>query len=169
MLNTYIKQFKKGNFNRFDAFYDATSKYVFFTLKKYIKDSMRIEDLMQDVYIKFIKKIDDLDVDKFNISYLTTMARNLAIDDLRKENNQVTYNDDLVHQYSDINQQEDYMYLLEKLQKEDKEIIYLHHIESLTFKEISILLNIPLQTIYSKYKGALKILKETYNESQKHI
>jgi RNA polymerase sigma-70 factor (ECF subfamily) len=169
MLNTYIKQFKKGNFNQFDSFYNGTSKYVFFTLKKYIKDSMRIEDLMQDVYIKFMNKIDDLDLDKFNISYLTTMARNLAIDNLRKENNQISYNDDFVYQYSDINQKEDYMYLLEKLQKEEKEIIYLHLIESLTFKEISILFDIPIQTIYSKYKVALKTLKEAYNESQKII
>lgn len=169
MLNTYIKQFKKGNFNRFDAFYDATSKYVFFTLKKYMKDAMRIEDLMQDVYIKFIKKIDDIDMDKFNISYLTTMAKNLAIDSLRKEGNQLTYNDDLVYTYVDQVKQEDYMYLLDTLQKEDKEIVYLHLIESLSFKDIAILLNSKLQTIYSKYKVALKVLKEAYNESQKHI
>jgi RNA polymerase sigma-70 factor (ECF subfamily) len=169
MLNTYIKQFKKGNFNRFDAFYDATSKYVFFTLKKYMKDTMRIEDLMQEVYIKFIKKIDDIDIEKFHISYLTTMAKNLAIDSLRKDGNQLNYNNDLIYQYMDSNQEEDYMYLLDILKQEDKEIVYLHLIESLSFKDIAILLNSKLQTIYSKYKVALKVLKEAYNESQKHI
>lgn len=169
ILRTYMKQFQKNQFHHFDDFYDATSKYVFFTLKKYLKDAMLIEDLMQDIYIKFVQKVKDIQVEQFNITYLTTMARNKAIDHLRKVNQNVILDDTYIHQHVDIKEiDQDYIWLLDQLSPSDKEIVFLHVIEGLTFKEMSTLFDRPLGTLYSQYQKALTILKEAYHEHQKN-
>jgi RNA polymerase sigma-70 factor (ECF subfamily) len=161
-MKDMIKAFQKKDFKAFDAFYAMTSKQVFFTLKKYIQDPMLIEDLMQETYIKFIKNILNVNPDLEVKSYLTTMARNLAIDHLRKTKPHV-YSDDILLNVLDNNQvDEDMLHLLDSLDKVDRDIIYLHVIEEMTFKDIGLLHDMPLGTVLWRYQKALKRLKKEY-------
>ncbi len=162
---TFISSFQKGQFKDFDQFYHLTSKQVFFTLKKYIQDIMLIEDFMQDVYMKFIDKIQDVDSSKNVKSYLTTIARNLAIDYLRKQKH-ATLDDIQVFQAFDASQVEkDYMWLLEHLDLTEKEIVYLHVIEDLKFKDIAVIVDKPLGTVLWKYQEARKKMKELIKDA----
>ncbi|HBD74279.1 MAG TPA: hypothetical protein DC003_01810 [Acholeplasmataceae bacterium] len=162
---TFISSFQKGQFKDFDQFYHLTSKQVFFTLKKYIQDIMLIEDFMQDVYMKFIDKIQDVDSSKNVKSYLTTIARNLAIDYLRKQKH-VTLDDVQVYQAFDASQVEkDYMWLLEHLDLTEKEIVYLHVIEDLKFKDIALIVDKPVGTVLWKYQEARKKMKELIKDA----
>jgi len=162
---TFISSFQKGQFKDFDQFYHLTSKQVFFTLKKYIQDIMLIEDFMQDVYMKFIDKIQDVDSSKNVKSYLTTIARNLAIDYLRKQKH-VTLDDIQVYQAFDASQVEkDYMWLLEHLDLTEKEIVYLHVIEDLKFKDIAVIVDKPVGTVLWKYQEARKKMKELIKDA----
>ena len=162
---TFISSFQKGQFKDFDQFYRLTSKQVFFTLKKYIQDIMLIEDFMQDVYMKFIDKIQDVDSSKNVKSYLTTIARNLAIDYLRKQKH-VTLDDVQVYQAFDASQVEkDYMWLLEHLDLTEKEIVYLHVIEDLKFKDIALIVDKPVGTVLWKYQEARKKMKELIKDA----
>ncbi len=162
---TFISSFQKGQFKDFDQFYHLTSKQVFFTLKKYIQDIMLIEDFMQDVYMKFIDKIQDVDSSKNVKSYLTTIARNLAIDYLRKQKH-VTLDDVQVYQAFDASQVEkDYMWLLEHLDLTEKEIVYLHVIEDLKFKDIAVIVDKPVGTVLWKYQEARKKMKELIKDA----
>jgi RNA polymerase sigma-70 factor (ECF subfamily) len=157
---SFISSFQKGQFKDFDQFYHLTSKQVFFTLKKYIQDAMLIEDFMQDVYMKFIDKIHDVDSRKNVKSYLTTIARNLAIDYLRKQNH-VTLDEIKVYQAFDVSQVEkDYMWLLDHLDFTEKEIVYLHVIEDMKFKDIAVIVDKPVGTVLWKYQEARKKMKE---------
>ena len=157
-----IKSFQKKDYQLFDVFYDATSKQVFFTLRKYIKDSMIIEDLMQETYVKFLKHIFDIKPDGNIKSYLTTIARNLAIDHLRKSS-KIEFNEayvmDLEEHFEDSH---DYLYLMDVLSQKEKHIVQLHIVESMTFKDISLIEKEPLGTILWRYQKALKKMKEAY-------
>lgn len=164
-LSTYIKQFQNGEYKLFDRFYEETSQQVFFTIKKYIHDTMTIEDIMQDVYVKFLKKIQDIKLDQNIKSYLTTMARNASIDYLRK-NRPVELNDDVIYEaYDRSNVGEEYLWLIEMLPSKEKEIVYLHVIEEQTFKDIAVITSEPLGTVLWRYKKAMTQLKE---ELKKH-
>lgn len=164
-FQSFISSFQKGQFKDFDQFYHLTSKQVFFTLKKYIQDAMLIEDFMQDVYMKFIDKIQDVDSHKNVKSYLTTIARNLAIDYLRKQKH-VTLDDIQVYQAFDASQVEkDYMWLLEHLDFTEKEIVYLHVIEDLKFKDIAVIVDKPVGTVLWKYQEARKKMKELMKDA----
>ena len=162
---SFISSFQKGQFKDFDQFYHLTSKQVFFTLKKYIQDAMLIEDFMQDVYMKFIDKIQDVDSRKNVKSYLTTIARNVAIDYLRKQKH-VIVDDIQVYQAFDASQVEkDYMWLLDHLDFTEKEIVYLHVIEEMKFKDIAVIVNKPVGTVLWKYQEARKKMKELMKDA----
>lgn len=157
-----IKSFQKKDYQLFDVFYDATSKQVFFTLRKYIKDSMIIEDLMQETYVKFLKHIFDIKPDGNIKSYLTTIARNLAIDHLRKSS-KVEFNEAYVMDLEEhFEESHDYLYLMDVVSLKEKQIVRLHIVESMTFKDISLIEKEPLGTILWRYQKALKKMKEAY-------
>jgi RNA polymerase sigma-70 factor (ECF subfamily) len=159
-LSKYVIQFQKEDFKLFDRFYKETSQQVFFTIKKYIKDNMTIEDIMQDVYVKFLKKIQHVDPSQNIKSYLTTIARNASIDYLR-QHHPVEYDDNHVYEaFDDQRIEKDYLWLLETLPSKEKEIVYLHVIEELKFKDIAIITDAPLGTILWRYKKAMTQLKE---------
>ncbi|MGB0175328.1 MAG: RNA polymerase sigma factor [Acholeplasmataceae bacterium] len=159
-LSKYVIQFQKEDYKLFDRFYEETSQQVFFTIKKYIKDGMTVEDIMQDVYVKFLKKIKKIDIHQNIKSYLTTMARNASIDYLRKHN-PVEYDDQHVYEvYDDQMMNEDYLWLLDTLPPNEKDIVYLHVIEEQKFKDIAIIVDEPLGTVLWRYKKAMTTLKE---------
>lgn len=161
-MKDMIKSFQKKDYQLFDVFYDTTSKQVFFTLRKYIKDSMIIEDLMQETYVKFLKHIFDIKPDGNIKSYLTTIARNLAIDHLRKSS-KVEFNEAYVMDVEEhFEESHDYLYLMDVLSPKEKHIVRLHIVESMTFKDISLIEKEPLGTILWRYQKALKKMKEAY-------
>jgi RNA polymerase sigma-70 factor, ECF subfamily len=161
-MKDMIKSFQNKDYQLFDVFYDATSKQVFFTLRKYIKDSMIIEDLMQETYVKFLKHIFDIKPDGNIKSYLTTIARNLAIDHLRKSS-KVEFNETYVMDLEEhFEETHDYLYLMHVLSQKEKNIVQLHIFESMTFKDISLIEKEPLGTILWRYQKALKKMKEAY-------
>lgn len=157
-----IEAFQKKDYQRFDEFYELTSKHVFFTLKKYIKDPMMVEDLMQETFIKFLKSIHLVKPNLEVKSYITTIARNLAIDHLRKQR-PIEYDDAVLDLIIDPYQVEkDWLHVLDVLDHINKDIVYLHVIESMTFKDIAILHQMPLGTVLWRYQKAMKLLKEAY-------
>jgi RNA polymerase sigma-70 factor (ECF subfamily) len=161
-MKEMIKSFQKKDYQLFDTFYDLTYKQVFFTLRKYIKDDMMIEDLMQETYIKFLKHIFDVDPNRNIKSYLTTIARNLAIDHLRKSS-KVEFNEAYVMDVrEDHIETYDYLYLMDVLSPKEKHIVTLHIVEAMTFKDISLIEKEPLGTILWRYQKALKKMKAVY-------
>lgn len=53
---------------------------------------------------------------------------------------------------------------LERLESDSQEIIHLHIHERMTFREIGELLDIPLQTIASRYRRSLKKIEQTVRD-----
>jgi len=117
--------------------------------------------------MKFINKVQDIDQQKNSMSYLTTMARNLAIDHLRKTK-PVTFDEITVYQALDEHQvTQDYLWLLNHLKPEDKDIVYMHVVESMTFKDIALIVDMPLGTVLWRYQQALKTMKEVLSNASK--
>jgi RNA polymerase sigma-70 factor, ECF subfamily len=165
-MKALVKRLQAKQLDAFEEFYDLTHKQVFFTLKKYLKDAMLIEDLMQDVYMKFIDKIDIIDTERNIQAYLNTMARNSALDVLRKTSH-LSYDDQVIYEVIDEEQvEEDYMWLLDHLKSNQKEIMYLHIVEEMTFKAIAEVLEMPLGTVQWHYHEALKILRKVYKQHE---
>ena len=98
------------------------------------------------------------------MAWILTITKNLSYMKLRKS--KVTSDiDDLVFASNDNHDDKLLVkYLLDKLTKEEREIVILHIVNGFKFHEIAKLLNLKLSTTLSKYHRAIKRIKEIVKE-----
>jgi RNA polymerase sigma-70 factor, ECF subfamily len=162
-IHEIIKELKQRNYQSFDVFYNLTKNQVFYAIINIVKDKSQAEDLMQDTYLKFLEKIDQYKDGNNPYAYLSKIARNLAINYYHQDK-KIVYNDEIIDYsdslYESIEEDEDIFKLLNILSDIEKEVVTLHVINDLKFKEIAGILKKPLGTILWIYNKAIKKLKE---------
>ena len=162
-IDDIVEEFRVANYTHFDQFYNETKKNVFFTIIAIIKDRSVVDDLMQDTYIKFLENISKYQNTSIN-AYLSTMARNIAINYYNKEK-RVVHDDEIIdYQQAEDNNKKDYQYvevmeMLKTLDDTSREIVIMHTINDLKFKEIAKIIGKPLGTILWIYNKAIKELQ----------
>lgn len=136
------------------------------------------EDISQETFIKIWKNIKKYDQNQEFKTWLLTIARNTAIDWLRKRKNFV-FSDfetadgkNLITDFLSDHaprpdkiaiQTEDKEFiggLLDQLSQEDREIISLHYNDNLTFEKIGRILDRPLNTVKSRHRRVMIFLRK---------
>ncbi|MDR4968238.1 MAG: RNA polymerase sigma factor [Acholeplasmataceae bacterium] len=84
-IHAIIEELKKRNYQSFDTFYNLTKNQVFYAIINIVKDQDLAEDIMQDTYVKFLEKIEQYKSGSNPYAYLSTIARNLAINTYNRE------------------------------------------------------------------------------------
>ncbi|MDO9628315.1 MAG: RNA polymerase sigma factor [Acholeplasmataceae bacterium] len=161
-IHAIIKELKQRNYQSFDDFYNLTKNQVFYSIISVIKDRDLAEDLMQDTYVKFLEKIDQYRDGANPYAYLSTIARNLAINVYNQRKREV-YSEELFETLAspeENDDQEDILKILDLLDDSEKEIVTLHIINNLKFREIASIVEKPLGTVLWIYNKAIKKLKE---------
>lgn len=160
-LDEIIEELRVCNYSHFDFFYNETKKSVFFAIASIINNNLIIDDLIQDTYIKFLENIDKYQ-SKTNIkAYLSTIAHNIALNHYNREK-RLIHDEELMDNIPDNNNDYDEIKVLEildGLEQIEKEIIILHVINDLKFKDISKIVDKPLGTVLWIYNKAMKELK----------
>ena len=82
-LKTLIEKLKKGRREYFDEFYELTKQSVYFTVRSLSTDKFFIEDVMQDAYNSFLTNLGAVSGNP--VPYLCTVAKNKALDKIKKE------------------------------------------------------------------------------------
>ena len=92
--------------------------------------------------------------------YLVTIAKNLAIDFLRKKQTEIVLDEDYIFNCVQSEDQKEWFDIrhdmLQHLSKEETEIILAHIVFGETFQDISNYYNVSIHTIKSKYFRAIK-------------
>lgn len=165
-INELFMYLKNDDLSYFDEFYNITNQYIFYNIVKIVDSFEDAEDILQDTYIYFLKKIKNISKDSSPVGYLLLTAKHRALDFLKKQK-RVVFSEEYINfnYHVDFNPNDNALIktLREKLPKEDLELIILHVIDGLTFKEISKLKNKPLGTILWKYNKIIKDLREELN------
>ena len=146
----------------FEALYQKYSKLVYVCIKKYIKNNADIEDILSDTFLKIFEHRYDLNEAKNFKYYIVTTANNLAINFVKKKNNNYDLIDiDVVDEYESDDSEIKGMIdkLKEYLNDEEINIIIMHLIYAYTFDEIAKKENESENTIKTKYYRALKKVK----------
>ena len=144
----------------FEEIYTKYKGLVCFIISKYIKSLDDIVDIAQDVFLDFFNNANNVNNNiKF---YLTSSAKNKALDHLKKYN-KITLVDvtdlDLLNNQSVSN---DYIFkdtlkvLKDNLKTLEYYILSLHIFSELTFKEISSKLNMKESSVKTLYFRTLK-------------
>lgn len=158
-INELVKLLQNGQMEYFDEFYESTRKLTYHVIINIVKRREVCEDLMQDTYIKFINTIAYCDVHKNVLAYLLTIARNLSINYYNKAKKEV-FDEDYIYKVPTNDQSDVELGLIDILDENLKEIVIMHIIGNMKFKDISKVLNKPLGTILWLYNKGIKILKK---------
>lgn len=167
-IHEIIEQLRKKDYSSFDTFYALTKKQVFFAIVSIVKDEDLTEDLMQDTYVKFLEKIDQYRSGENPYAYLSRIGRNLAINTYNKRKKEViseeifeTIPSEEVVQEED---EQDILKILDLLDQDEKEVVTLHVINDLKFREVAKTMDKPLGTVLWIYNKAIKKLKQELGE-----
>ena len=133
------------------------------------------EDVLQEVFIKVYKNLNDFDLDLKFSSWIYRIAHNETITFLRKINRRpTTYNFDIdavkvktLKEDLDIGKEidkkklaEDVLKIIATLDKKYQEVLLLRYIEDKDYKEISDILKKPQGTVATILKKAKELFKE---------
>ncbi len=164
-INDIVEELRVANYNHFDEFYNSTKKTVFFAIAAIIKDNSTIDDLMQDTYVKFLENISKYQHKTSINAYLSTIAHNIAINHYNREK-RLVHDEEVIDYVSDDTskkpnyEQIEALEMLKTLDDVSREIVVLHIINDLKFKEIAGIVNKPLGTVLWIYNKAIKELKK---------
>jgi len=164
-IEEFVNEFRNADYSHFDLFYNETKRTVFFSILSIVKDTSAVEDLMQDTYVKFLENINKYTETNIN-AYLSTMAHNIAINYYNKEKRLVHDEEIIDYQQAPevISKEDKYQYIevmemLKDLDDISREVVILHTINDLKFKEIAKIIDKPLGTVLWIYNKAIKDLK----------
>ena len=164
LLKSYVTEMQKGNMEYFNAFYEETKKAVFYNIFALTKSHEISEDLLHDTYVKFLKEIKNIDLNKSIGGYLMMISKNITLDYFKK-NNRIELNDEENKYVEKENKNElDQNLLLEKikeiLKEKEFQIFVLHALNDLTFEEIAKIIKRPLGTVIWSYNNSIKKIKK---------
>lgn len=152
--------------------YDMTSAKLFATIVRIVRERERAEDLLQDVYVKVWKRAARFDSAKGSpITWLCTIARNTALNDLRRSARGEELAGDTLPEVEDddikpadewLCDMEDNRALarcLEELRGDHRRSIKLAFFEGYSHSELAEKVNVPLGTMKSWIRRGLAGLK----------
>ena len=179
----YAKEYKNGNSQSFEGLYYDSYITVLNAIESKISNRQDIEDCVQKVYMKVSKKIDQYDETRPFLTWIYTIAKNTAIDELRKQGKQqdftevpLTYTDDdeekeidLVSFYNEFNPTAE----IDKSEKDDiihrimltlpdssRECILLKYVEGVKIKDIASMLDIEESAVKGRISYGKKLVEK---------
>lgn len=180
--NELIKKFlEKNDKKSLHVLIKKYLDYVYNFIHIYIKSEEECEDITQETFLKVWKNIKKFDLDKNFKVWLFKIAKNTALDYLKKKKN-INFSDlnikdqneieliieeqrDKIKELDDKNNINIVKEYIEKLPFKYRQIINLYYFSDFNLREISELLGESQNTVKSKHRRAINILKKQINES----
>jgi len=151
-----------------ERIYDALGERLHHYLAGLVGSRTASEDILQDLFVRLAKNRRRL-LGMVNLSgYLFAMARNLAMDHLRRrplsDVDILDYQDFLVADTpapSETDEQEAVLKAVAALPAKQRDVVALKCFQGLTFAEVADALNVSLNTAASRYRYALDKLRNS--------
>ncbi len=170
-LSDVIEELRLGNHARFPLFYEETHRKVFYVALAILGEEEATKDVVQDTYVRFISSLSRFEPGSNPYAYLATIARNLSYDYLEKRKRETSF-DEAIGSEEEIGQKVSYegldevKRLLAPLNESEREIVILHVLDGLKFREIAAITNKKLSTVLVAYNRAIKKMRRKEEESQ---
>ncbi|MDX5435572.1 MAG: sigma-70 family RNA polymerase sigma factor [Pontibacter sp.] len=151
--------------------YDMYSPTLYGVILQIVKVEEVAEDVLQEAFVKIWKSFGSYDERKGRLfTWMINICRNLAIDNIRSkgyrmsaQTNEMPENGKATLGYQDIKPEHiDVRDVVNKLNPEQKQIIDLMYFEGFTQSEIAEHYNIPLGTVKTRARSAVKYLEKFF-------
>ena len=170
-----IHDSKNGDSSAFGKLISVYRKNLFTYLLRMCKERMTAEDLLQETLIKTWKGLKSYDEQQKFSSWLFTIAHNVSIDAIRTRRirRETAYLSDKMDVASNYNPHSELVMTetrvslqreVENLPADQRQVFLLRQHSELSFNEIAILMNQPLNTVLSHMHYAIKKLRRCLNE-----
>jgi len=153
-----------------DLIYDHYGANLYGYILKIVNDEQLAQDVLQESFVKLWKNIDKYDPNKSRLfTWMMNICRNLSIDKLRASKRYLT--DDIQKLDSDVYNykatqfnvdQIDLKEKVEALETKYKDVIEVLFFKGMTQREASDYLDVPLGTIKTRLKIALRELQKIF-------
>lgn len=175
-ITRLLKQVSEGDGDAFASLYQATHLKLFGICVRILRRKELAEEILQDVYVRIWDHAGDFDPERASpITWMATIARNRALDEVRKR--QPVFADDMagVDEISDdartpaeqaeasddLKRLED---CLAKLDAERREAVRLAYLDGFSRAELAKRYGKPVGTIKSWLRRSLQQLKECLDQ-----
>ncbi|TXK45771.1 sigma-70 family RNA polymerase sigma factor [Pontibacter qinzhouensis] len=154
-----------------EVLYDMYSATLFGVIVQIVKVEEIAEDVLQESFLKIWNSFASYDAEKGRLfTWMINICRNLAIDKIRSKAYRVSHTSEQLPTDSRPGFTTEAMNpdhigireLVEKLQPEQKQIIDLMYFEGLTQSEIAENFQIPLGTVKTRARSAVKYLSKFF-------
>lgn len=173
-----IGQFADGDENSFNLLVSKYFRRVFSFVYIFVNDRKEAEDLAQETFVKVWRGLKKFDRTKNFRTWLLAIAKNCAIDYLRKKKH-LTFSEmerdegfnlsDSLTDDSPLPSEQMEQFIastqlnesLDKLPLKQRSVLSLYYQSDLNFREIAEIMDEPINTVKSRHRRALAVLKQS--------
>ena len=166
-LEGLLRQIALGSQQAFEELYRATDSAIYGYALSLMRNHHEAQDVMMDTYLK-IRCAAHLYMPLGKpMAWILTITKNIARTKLRSAGRQIPL-DDLEETTPSFDRDSEEAIALEQALKvlgdQERQILILHAVTGLKYREIAEMLGMPLATVLSKYARSLKKLKKALEE-----
>lgn len=160
-----LKRISEGDMTGLTALYENLGRQIFALVFSIVKNYPDSEDAMQETFAKVTEKINTYRKDGNGRAWIMSIARNIAIDTLRKRKQTVEIESlDYIPDEEDFTKAAEINDLLANLEEKDRDVVILKAVNGLKFKEICEIVELSQAATEKRYRRALGKLKKIYNK-----
>lgn len=169
-IETLVNRIKDGETSAFSEMYDRYSGALNGVVRRFVPDQDQANDILQDSFVKIWKNIERYDSTKGSFyTWMLNVARNTSIDFLRKSKKELKSEiqdlDSAVGVQSAVKQNTSTIglqKLVETLVPEQQVIIEYLYFKGYTQQEVSDELDLPLGTVKTRTRLAMRELRKYF-------
>lgn len=161
-----MKKVAKYDVTAFEELYNQASGAVFGLAMSILKNTQDANDVVQDTFITIYEKIDQYQPNGKAMAWIFTIARNHSLMIIRERTKHQHIDLDDVYDIGEDSTIEEDTYkeelvelLLEELQEDERQIVVMHAMSNMKHKDIAKQLDMPLNTVLSKYRRSMQKLR----------
>lgn len=178
-----ITDYLAGNDKSFEVLLNRHKEKIYTSIYLFVKDRNQAEDIFQDVFIKII---DTLRRGKYNhegkfLQWAMRISYNMCVDNFRRSKRRTkvsateTFDIFDVLESGDDNMETKMMksqmheklrYLVDQLPEEQREVVILRHYADMSFKEISQLTRVSINTALGRMRYALINMRKMVGDKE---
>lgn len=167
-LNAALAAYENGDESAFDVIFEEMRAPLCFFVSRYVSNSDVVEDLVMDTFVSLLLNIKKFNRNSRLSTYLFTIARNKAIDYVRRNRNKMltldenTPDADYLRIEEEYIRNEEYERLhceLRTLPENYRTVIHLYYFEEMSVNDIAVVMKKNKKQIYNLLHRAREELK----------
>jgi RNA polymerase sigma-70 factor (ECF subfamily) len=163
-----LEALRRGDAEAAAQLYDRHHRGLYAYARSLLRDAALAEDVVHDAFVRLLSAAPDRSIHSIQ-AYLYTIARNLALDTLRRRSRHVEPQGHLESKVSTPGgdrRERRVVEALEQLPEEQRETVVLKIFSGLTFAQIGEVMSVPAGTAASRYRYALEGLADLLSEEE---